>query len=293
MPGSVLTKVIERSTRLGDKTKEVYLLCVERFVEFAGEDQAAWNGVIVEEWRDHLCLNLQPVTVNKHLYALRYASSRLEGLGIGVDFARAAESVPSPKTRSRSAMTVVEVRALVATCDQNRPDDLRDRAAITLALMTGLRASNLVGLTWGGIKGRIAECIIKGNKLHRVVLDDRCLRELGAWAAWLESTGKSVTRGPIWREVREQLDGSHAAGRSIRNRLWLNRMLNSRAAEAGLTGIYPHRFRHTFVSWALEAGVPPQRVMRQTGHSNMATLSQYVTDLEAELNPIGDHLPDF
>lgn len=294
---SQLLSVISGSTRLGDSTKEVYLLCVTRFLSFAGEDPTAWNGAVVEQWRDHLSVGLEsgPLgsdTVNKHLYALRYASQRLEGLGVGVDFARAAESLPSQGKRRRQALSVEEVRALVNTCDRKRPMDLRDLAIITVALRTGLRASNLVGLSWGRIKGRVAECVIKGNKSHEVILDDRCLTALQGWGSCVERSGLTL-RGSVVRGVSEQLDGSYKIGHQIKRRQWVNEMLTKRADEAGLTGVHPHLFRHTFVSWALEAGVAPHRVMRQTGHSNMATLSQYVTDLEAESNPIGDFLPEF
>lgn len=288
---SALLEVIARSTRLGDKSKEAYTLCVTRFLAFAGEDPANWNGAVVEQWRDHLMGDVGPSTVNKHLYALRYASKRLEGLGIGPDFARAAESLPAPKSRNRKAMSIEDVRALLATCDRGRPSDLRDRAIIIVALRTGLRASNLVGLSWKRIKGRVADCIIKGNKHHEVILDDTCLQALGVWQDWVRSTGRSGN-GAVFCGIREKIEGTYVVGPAIKRRAWFNEMLNRRANEAGIK-VHPHLFRHTFVSMALEAGVSPHRVMRQTGHSNMATLSQYVTDLEAETNPIGDHLPEF
>lgn len=289
---SVLLDVISRSTRLGDKTKEAYTLCVERFIEFAGEDQEVWTGTTVESWRDFLLNGLGASTVNKHLYALRYASKRLEGLGAGPDFARAAESVPVREEHRRKAMSLEDVRSLMATCNRCRPMDLRDRAIMTVALRTGLRASNLVGLSWGHIKGRVATCVIKGNKTHHVILDDRCQESLEEWRLWLVSNHSANPRGPIPRRILEQIDGTYRVGKAIRRRAWINEMLNARAESVGLT-VHPHLFRHTFVSMALENGVPPQRVMRQTGHSNMATLSGYVTDLEAESNPIGNHLPEF
>lgn len=289
---SILLDVIERSTRLGDKTKSAYHLCVSRFIEFASNDPQVWDGATVEAWREHLVLRgLSAVTVNKHLYALRYASGRLEGLGAGRDFARAAESLPTPKQIGRQALSLEEVQALMFTCERARPMDLRDRMIMTIALRTGLRASNLVGMSWGSINGRIAECTIKGQKEHRVILDDSCIAAIESWAGWLSRTGNP--RGGIVWSVREHLDGSYRKGHEIRRRQWVNEMLSARATEAGIRKILPHLFRHTFVSWALEAGVPPHRVMRQTGHANMATMSRYVTDLEAESNPIGNHLPEF
>ncbi|KKK74000.1 hypothetical protein LCGC14_2888140, partial [marine sediment metagenome] len=55
--------------------------------------------------------------------------------------------------------------------------------------------------------------------------------------------------------------------------------------------VHPHLFRHTFVSWALAAGVPPQRVMQQSGHRSLETLAGYVTDLQAVTDPVAAYLP--
>lgn len=288
-----LLSVIDRSTRLGDKTKVEYVRCIQRFIDFAGPTPDTWDGQAVESWRDSLSIaELSATTVNKHLYALRYASKRLEGLGIGRDFARAAETMSVINDRKRRAMDIDDVRAVFETCRHNRPHDIRDRMIMTIALYTGSRSSNLAGLAWGSINGQIAEMVIKGGKRHRAVLNDYCLAELSAWGGWLESVGRSL-RGPVLRRVKEKLDGTFVAGVPIRRRQWVNEMLSSRAKKAGIKKtIHPHLFRHTFVTWALENGVAPHRVMMQTGHANMATLSQYVTDLEAEADPVGDHLPE-
>jgi integrase len=286
--------VIERSTRLGEKTKADYARCIRRFLQFAGEDPAGWHGAAVEAWRDSLSASLSPATVNKHIYALRKASQRLEGLGVGTDFARAAESMPTRQERKRTAMDQETVRALFATCRHGRPDDLRDRMVMTLAQRTASRVSNLVGLRWERLDGRVAHMVIKGNKAHKAVLDDRCLGAIDQWRAWLAGAGVGTSRGPVLRQVREGLDGSWRVGAPITRRQWVNEMLKRRAKEAGITGsVHPHLFRHTFVTRALEAGVPAHRVMGQTGHANLSTLSQYVSDLEAESDPVGDYLPEY
>jgi site-specific recombinase XerD len=46
--------------------------------------------------------------------------------------------------------------------------------------------------------------------------------------------------------------------------------------KAGLTGITPHCLRHTFASWALQAGATLAEVQEALGHSNIATTAIYL-----------------
>jgi integrase len=189
-------------------------------------------------------------------------------------------------------MTLDEVRALMATCD-NQPPGLRDRLAMTLALTTALRSSNVVFCQWGDIKGRRLHVVQKGQRPHEPVLDDRTLEALEHWGDWIESQG-AARRGRIFRRVRLNVSDEYDLGTPIKSRVWFNQMLVKRAGLAGIRRkIHPHLFRHSFVSWALAAGVSPARVMAQTGHRSMAVLSGYATDLEADSDPIGAYLPEF
>ena len=288
-----LLDVVQRSTRLSERTKEAYERCVRRFLNYAGADPRNWNGMVVENWRDELAQQVSARTVNKHLYALRYATGRLQALGLGDDFARPAETIPAP-TVKRMAMSQDEVRALMETCRAERPADLRDRALMTLALTTALRSENVQMVWFEHIEGRRMKVLQKGRRYHAPVLDDRSLHRLGQWADWLQQAGIAV-RGPVFRSIRQQQeDGRYIVGAPISQSKWFNRMLDKRRRAAGITrSIYPHLFRHTAISWLLEAGVSPARVMGQTGQKSMATLSQYVTDLQAEEDPIGSYLPEF
>lgn len=291
MSAAVLYELLELA-ELAPRSKRAYRRCLDRWVAFAGPDSEAWTPHRVAEWRERLRHELGPATVNKHLYALRRVARAYEAYGHGRDFARAVDGVHDPGGKRREALTVDEVRALLATCRARTPRDLRDRLAITLGVRTGLRASELVGLNWGAIDGREAAVHAKGRALHRVILDDACLRALRDWGAWLEAAGYAL-RGPVLRGVsREGLDGQVRVARRL-SRQKLHDALRERGAEAGLARpVHAHLLRHSFVSWALAAGVPPQRVMLQTGHKNLATLSRYVTDLEASSDPIGRYLPE-
>jgi integrase len=286
----ILFELLELA-ELAPRSKRAYKRCLERWVAFAGPDPANWNPHRVAAWRESLRGELAPPTVNKHLYALRRVSRMYEAYEHGRDFARAVEGVHDPGGKRRHALTVEEVRALLRTCRAAKPRDLRDRCAITLGVRTGLRASELVGLNWGAVHGREAAVAVKGRKLHRVSLDDECLRALGAWEACLLGLGYG-RRGPVLRGVSQQgVDGAYRVTRRM-SRQKLHDALRARGEAAGVgRPVHAHLLRHTFVSWALASGVPVQRVMVQTGHKNLATLSQYVTDLEATSDPVGSYLP--
>lgn len=288
-----LLSAIEDSARLSDKTREAYTLCVKRFLQFAGRDESKWTPLSVERWRELLRKQpgMGPGTINKHLQAIRYASKRLESLELGRDFAKNAEGLKEIKNR-RTAMSQDEVRALFGTCDSS-PYGIRDRCAMTLTLTTALRSENVVKARWENIKGRRIHVIQKGQRPHEPTLDDRTLLALDQWGDWLEHQ-RVARKGPIFRCIRMGTDDKYHAGPAIKNRVWFNQMLAKRSLLAGLTRqIHPHLFRHTCISWLLDAGVPPSRVMMQTGQASMKTLSGYVTDLRAESDPIGAYLPQF
>jgi integrase/recombinase XerD len=281
-----LVDIIRTSASLEPQSRSAYLVCVRRFEAFA-PDPRAWTPGTVERWRDKLLRDkLASKTVNKHLYALRYAARRREVLGQGPDFARAAESAKIHHKKTRSAMTIDDIEALLATTTGGNPRALRDRALITVAWRTGLRVSEIQQLSWPGIVGRKAIVKKKGGHEHVVILDDDCLAALDAWKKWLGP--KRPARVFVGLSARVSGD---AAGRPL-SRQAIHGILAERGKEAGLKRpVYPHLFRHTFISMSLEAGVPPQRVMTQTGHRSLQTLSGYVTDLQAERDPVGGYLP--
>jgi integrase/recombinase XerD len=282
-----LTDIVRQSATLEAQTRSVYLQCVRRFESFA-PDQRIWSPQTVERWRDALLSqSLQPQTVNKHLYALRYASRRREALGRGQDFARAAESAKAHRGKLRSALTLDEVESMIATCTRATPRDLRDRALLTLAVKTGLRVSGLQRLTWDEIHATKVSVILKGGRSHAIYLDDETHAALDAWK-------KCLGRGrpqAVFVSIHQKLNDKPSIGKSL-SRQSIHAIFAERGKAAGIKRpIHPHLLRHTFVTWALAAGVPVQRVMVMTGHRSLGALSGYVTDLDAQRDPVGGYLP--
>ena len=55
----------------------------------------------------------------------------------------------------------------------------------------------------------------------------------------------------------------------------IRRALERRAEEAGVTGMHPHKFRHTCVDRLLRAGVHEGEVMRLMGWKSRSMLDRY------------------
>ena len=280
-----LVAIIDRSQKLRPHSKELYRHAAQLFEAFAPGERT-WTPATVEAWRDSMVRGRKPQTVNRYLNGIRYASRRYEALGHGVDFARSIERLREPDRVKRKPLTREEAQALLGTCSAGSLVDLRDRALIVVGLKTGARASWLCDLSLSGMEGRRATAEAKGGRGHTVVLDDECLGALGAWLR-----AGVIGRGKVFRSIgRARMDGEQALGDGL-SRQGVHAIVRNRGRAAKIRRpLHPHLFRHTYVTWSLDAGVPPHRVMAQSGHRSMAVLSGYVSDLQAESDPIGAHL---
>lgn len=54
-------------------------------------------------------------------------------------------------------------------------------------------------------------------------------------------------------------------------------------ADAGIDGCYPHRFRRTCATMALERGMPIEQVSKMLGHESLSTTQVYLDLNEEEL----------
>lgn len=178
-------------------------------------------------------------------------------------------------------MTPEEVAALLEAAE-----GWRYEAFVYVLLGCGLRISEALGLTWGTVdledgtlrveaqvqelKGRgkvyvpmtktassrrtvaIPEVVVAKLRSHRVaMIEERML--LGA--------GSPTDDDVVFpNELHEYGDRSNIA-----------RGLKSIAKKAGIEGVHPHRLRHTYVSLALEAGVPLEAVSESVGHAKIGT----------------------
>lgn len=189
----------------------------------------------------------------------------------GVVASNVADVLESPRLWKvlPEALTPREVDRLLAVAGGEKPRDRRDRAILELFYATGMRVSELAGLTLDELRMEegFVRCMGKGGKM-RVVPFGRKAGE--ALRLYLEEGRPALARGPEVREVF--LNGR--GGRLSRMGLW--KMIRDRAREAGLDKpLHPHVLRHSFATHLLANGAPLRVIQEMLGHADIATTQIY------------------
>lgn len=218
-----------------------------------------------------------PATVNLTLVALRGVARAARNLGLlsGEEFGR-IEAVPRARgTRLPAGRAAArrEITALLDICAANPgPDGVagrRDAAVLTLLAYTGLRRSEVAGLTF-------ANCVLgnnprlrvrgKGDKEREVPLAPQVVAALNAW---LLARGRR--QGPLFARVDR--NGKVLAGGLSDNGIW--KIVSRRNEEAGLPHLTPHDFRRTWVGALLDEDVDLVTVQALAGHADPKTTARY------------------
>lgn len=176
-----------------------------------------------------------------------------------------------------------EAGALLTACDPSTRTGRRDHAMFALAIQTGLRVSELIGLTVSDIHtgdGAHVHCVGKGRKERRTPLLPATVTVLRGWIAeqsgdprsplFTTTTGRALSRDAIEHRVR------HATTRAA-------------ASCPSLAGkqITAHTMRHTAAMRLLHAGVDVTVIALWLGHEQIATTNIYLhADMTLKENAI-------
>ena len=180
-----------------------------------------------------------------------------------------------PKRFDKALITYLaeeEITALLAAPDPATWTGRRDRALLMLACQTGLRATELTGLTIGDMHlgtGAHVSCTGKGRKERITPLTAATTAVLRGWLA--ERGG--LPAGPLFVTRR---------GTQL-SRDALERRITRYAATATLAcptlrekKVSPHVLRHSAAMRLLNAGVDTSVIALWMGHENIATTQVYI-----------------
>jgi len=158
-----------------------------------------------------------------------------------------------------------EVERLVATTKGQSFENRRDAALIRFLDDTGGRAAELIGLTLEDIDHNIAVAHVLGKGRRR-----RAVPYGPKTADALRRYLRARTQHPqaalpyLWLGKKGKLTESG-----------LRQMLERRGKDAGVSNVYPHRFRHTFAhNWLLNGG-QEQDLMRLAGWNSPQMVGRY------------------
>jgi len=168
-----------------------------------------------------------------------------------------------------SSLTEDEVESLLAQPDVNIALGLRDRTMLEVLYATGLRVSELVGLTFEQLNMRqgLIRCIGKGNKERLVPLGEISLDYL---QQYLLESRPALLNG----RVSDDLFPTNRGKAMTRQAFWY---LIKRYAKQSMIDkdLSPHTLRHAFATHLLNHGADLRVVQLLLGHSDLSTTQIY------------------
>ncbi len=178
----------------------------------------------------------------------------------------------SPKLPQRlpKDLSEAQVERLLQAPTVEEPTELRDKAMLEVLYATGLRVSELVGLTMSDVSLRqgVVRVIGKGNKERLVPLGEEAVY-------WLE---QYLTHGRPWLLNGQSLDilfPSNRARQMTRQTFWHRIKHYAQLAGIDSEKLSPHVLRHAFATHLLNHGADLRVVQMLLGHSDLSTTQIY------------------
>lgn len=198
-----------------------------------------------------------------------------------------ADDLDSPKVKKQlpTTLTPQEVDSLLALPAQAgaSPKALRDTALLEVLYATGMRVSEVAGLTLEDLDlaAGTVRCQGKGSKERVMPLYAEATQ---AVAAYLEK-GRPALLG---HDTEERTLFLNPRGeRLTRQGLWL--IIKNYARQLGLEDrVTPHTLRHSFATHMLNGGAGLREVQRLLGHANISTTQVYTHITQDRLRQVYD-----
>jgi integrase/recombinase XerD len=171
---------------------------------------------------------------------------------------------PLPKS-----LTEEQVEKLLQAPDAETALGLRDRAMLETLYATGLRVSELVGLTLqqANLQVGVVKVIGKGNKERLVPLGEEAIE-------WLQRYLSEVRTKLLRGQSSDALFPTARGAAMTRQAFWHNLKRYTRIAGIE-THLSPHTLRHAFATHLLNHGADLRVVQMLLGHVDLSTTQIY------------------
>lgn len=169
-------------------------------------------------------------------------------------------------------LTEQEQKRLLAVVAQGRYA-VRNRMAVMLSYLAGLRVGEIAALTWGDLLDsngavreqiRLAAEITKGGHARVVFVNDRLRKEIERY------------HGGMGREAKADTPLLLTQKRTPFSANTLCQLMGELYREAGLDGATSHSGRRWFITKLAHSGISPKVIMTLAGHKNLTTTQRYI-----------------
>jgi len=277
--------------RVSPHTLRNYLSDITQFADFlqtlfpGGISPRDIDTLTLRAYLGHLHrLGLSKSTVGRKLAAVRAFFKFLHREGLVSANPAKALFTPRQVKKVPRFLSEEETTRFLETSSPGRQDPLgalRDRAMVEILYATGLRASELVGLSLGDVS--VGEGIVrilgKGGK-ERIVPFGEAAAE--ALLAYLDGRNRRFPAGSE-APVFVNLKGGRLTSRS------LQRIVQKRAAGTAIDKTpSPHTLRHSFATHLLARGADIRVIQELLGHSSLSTTQKYTHVATSRLKELYD-----
>lgn len=173
--------------------------------------------------------------------------------------------------RAVTFLDAEEMAALLAAPDRATWVGRRDHALLLLAVQTGLRASELVGLKRSDVvlgSGAHIHCVGKGRKERATPLRRETSKLLAIWIG-----DEKDRSGPLFPSIRGEQLSRDALEHLVRKHC----LTAARTCPSiGTKRVTPHTLRHSTAMDLLHHGVDPAVIALWLGHENVETTQIYI-----------------
>lgn len=252
------------------------LVAYEQFLARAGRTVAdADLGVVEEHLAQRRAGGAGPASVARATAAVRGLHRFCLEEGLAAADPTADLAAPPLPRRLPKALSEPEAKGLVESAWADDPVSRRDRAILELLYGTGMRVSELAGLSLGdlGSDTGLLRVLGKGGKERMVPVGRHAAAALERWLA----PGGRPDMAPLrWarRGDAEAVFLNQRGGRLSRQGVWL--VLKGRARAVGLESrVHPHVLRHSCATHMLAHGADIRVVQELLGHVSIATTQGY------------------
>ena len=172
-----------------------------------------------------------------------------------------------------------EIKQVFDSLQGDKPLTVRNLALFELFYATGMRVSEVSGLTLPQIDLDLKTILVhgKGNKDRYVAFDDRTKNSLLNYL--------NNARPRLLKDKDEQHVFLSNQGKAISDR-GIQYVMQKTFNQAGISGkVHPHELRHTFATAMLNNGADMRSVQELLGHSSLSATQIYTHVTTAHLKP--------
>lgn len=275
------TSYLQFEKRYSEHTVLAYGQDLNAFVEFAEvkkiSEFADLSSAFIRSWIVYLIEGgMKNKSVNRKLASLRtfYKWMRKEGL---IDHSPMTK-VQGPKNEKHLPVFAKESELLPSKIEELFSDDYsgkRDALMLELFYQTGIRLSELIGLTLKDIQGNQIKVLGKRNKERIIPISDDLVQQIQEYLEFRREIS-SKCENLLLLDSGNKLYPTFAY-RKINYYLGKVTSLDKKS---------PHILRHTFATHMLNRGTGLETLKDLLGHANLSATQVYTHNSFAQLNSI-------